>query len=178
MKRYLFPLALVGVCFLTSFPDGRPKLPPPDPYEGYLPYFMERAELERSVSYSAGAREMVDPGKLWVSGDNKTIYVVERYKGVHIIDNTIPATPERTGFIIAPGCMDIAVKDIDDNGVGDIIYLDNAVDLVAFSLSSHAVTSRLKDYFPEPLSPNGRRYSYDYYYERTDGKIVVGWKKQ
>jgi hypothetical protein len=166
LKPFLFAAVMVGVWLIASS-DTAPYY---DPYDGYKPYFMERAELERSVGYSAGEREMADPGKLWVSADNNTIYVVERYKGVHIIDNTNSANPTQTGFITAPGCIDLAIK-------GDIIYLDNAVDLVAVSLTTHRETERLKGYFPEPLSPNGYSY-YQYNSSRPDDMILVGWKKR
>ncbi len=137
----------------------------PVQYSGWTPYFMKRAELENSVFPAAdGAREMVDPGKIWVT--DSRIYVVERYKGVHVIDNTDPANPVREGFIVAPGCMDVAIKD-------GIIYLDNAVDLVAFDLTAGTVTKRLKNYFPEPLSPTGHKFHGD----DSSDMILVGWKQ-
>jgi hypothetical protein len=166
LKPFLLVAAMLGV-WLTAFSDSWSYY---DPYGGYTPYFMERADLERSVGYLATEREMKDPGKLWVSGDNNTIYVVERYKGVHIVNNSNPAKPQQAGFITAPGCIDIAIK-------GDVIYLDNAVDLVAFSLTSHTELERLVNFFPEPLSPNGISYS-RYNYPRPDNMILVGWKKR
>ena len=169
LKPCLFAVALLGVWLSASSSE-----PAYDPYGGYTPYFMERSDLEQSVGYIVGAREMVNPGKIWVSGDGATIYIVERYKGVHVIDNTNRSAPEPKGFITAPGCMDVAIK-------GDIIYLDNAVDLVAFSLTSNRVTKRLKEYFPEPLSPNGisyRNYYYSYNSADMGNKILVGWRKK
>jgi hypothetical protein len=150
-------VALAGVGLLTSFDTV------PDRYRGWTPYFMERADLEKSVSRSDGVREMVSPGKIWIASDR--IYVVERYKGVHVIDNADPAHPAPVGFIVAPGCMDVAVK-------GDIIYLDNAVDLVAFDMAAGVETARLKNYFPEPVSPVG-----DHYYGGSSRMILVGWKQ-
>ena len=77
--------------------------------------------------------------------------------------------PRRTGFIVAPGCIDMAVK-------GNIIYVDNAVDFVAFDMVSRSVTERIRDYFPEhSVSPDGRQY--DYPYNRPDGYILVRWDK-
>ena len=161
MKRvrpFLWGILLAGVWMLSSSDVV------PDRYGGWTPYFMQRAELEKSVKLAPGAREMVDPGKLWIAGDK--IYVVERYKGVHIIDNSDPTDPRPAGFLIAPGCMDVALR-------GEVIYLDNAVDLVAFDLTTGSVTSRLKDYFPQPASPRGDRY-HNY---QPGGMIVVGWRQ-
>jgi hypothetical protein len=161
MKSFIFVVALAGVWLLTSSdiaPYGR--------YDGYEPYFMERSELERSVGYSddMAVRQMENPGKIWLGTGGDEIYVVERYKGVHIIDNSDPAHPVQTKFIVAPGCMDVAVKD-------NIIYIDNAVDLVAFDLAAGIVTKRIKDYFPAPASPTGQ------YYYNDSGMILVGWRK-
>lgn len=148
---------LIGVWLLTSYDIVS------DPFDGWTPYFMKRADLERSVFYADKAKEMTDPGKIWVTPEK--IYIVERYKGVHIVDNTDPSNPRPAGFIVAPGCMDVAVKE-------GIMYLDNAVDLVSFDLETGAVTKRLKEYFPEPVSPTGLTYRND-----SSEMILVGWKQ-
>lgn len=157
IKPFLWVTMLAGVWLLTASDIA------PLQYGGWTPYFMTRPELERSVFYADEAREMSDPGKIYVAGE--MIYVVERYKGIHVIDNSDPANPRSTDFIVAPGCIDVAVRD-------NIIYLDNAVDLVAFDLSAGAVTKRLKNYFPEPLSPAGDRYR-----NNSSEMILVGWKQ-
>jgi hypothetical protein len=157
VKPLLWITTLAGVWLLTSFDTVS------DRYREWIPYFMKRAELEKSVFVDTGTREMVNPGKIWIAGDS--IYVVERYKGVHVIDNTDPANPRQAGFLVAPGCMDVAVK-------GGVLYLDNAVDLVSFDLARRAETSRLKNYFPEPVSPAGDRYN-----RGGSEMILVGWKQ-
>lgn len=132
----------------------------------YVPIFMERSELEKSVSYQTTERDLIQPGKIYYK--SPYIYVNEKYKGIHIINNTDPENPVNEAFIIAPGCIDMAVK-------GNIIYIDNAVDLVAFDMNTKQVTGRVKDVFPEPAPPD-----HHYYYNignRPNGFILVGWKK-
>jgi hypothetical protein len=157
VKPFLWGAAMIVVLFLTSSDIAT------DPFGGWTPYFMNRSELERSVFYADTPAEMTNPGKIWTTPNN--IYVVERYKGVHVIDNTDPENPVTTGFIVAPGCMDVAIK-------GGLMYLDNAVDLVAFDLAAGSVTTRLKNYFPEPVSPTGHTY-----YDNSSEMILVGWKR-
>ncbi len=157
LKPLLFVAVLTGI-WLVASSDIRP-----DYYGGYTPVFMERAELEKSIGLKTSPRDMVNPGKIWIAG--ATVYIVERYKGVHIVDNSDNRNPRQTGFIVAPGCMDVAVKE-------GYIYLDNAVDLVAVNLSTGRETKRLKNYFPEPASPDGKRYRND-----SDELILVGWEK-
>jgi hypothetical protein len=134
------------------------------PVSAYTPVFMEREELERSVSYRQGECDLVNPGKIYHKAPY--IYVTEKYKGIHVINNSVPSAPVREGFIVAPGCVDMAIK-------GNYLYLDNAVDLVAVDLVTKTVTERVKNAFPEPLSPDG----YACYVERPDNYVLVGWKK-
>lgn len=131
----------------------------------YAPVFMERSELEKSVFFEQKERDLINPGKIY--SKDKTIFINEKYKGVHVIDNTTPEAPKKIGFIVAPGCIDIAVK-------GNTLYLDNAVDLVAFNLETKEVTERIREIFPEPLSPQ----NYSYYGDRPDNTILVGWNKK
>jgi len=134
-------------------------------YSGYTPVFMSRDVLENSVSYIPGAREMLRTGKIYFRAPY--IFVNERYKGVHVINNSNPAHPVNEGFILAPGCIEMAVK-------GHILYLDNAVDLVSFDLNSKQVTKRIRDVFPEPIPPDDM--SYIYYNNRPKDYILVEWK--
>lgn len=131
----------------------------------YNPVFMERPELESSVFFDEKSHDLVNPGKIY--SKDKFIFINEKYKGIHVIDNSTPASPKQVGFIVAPGCIDLAVK-------GSTLYLDNAVDLVAFNLETRQVTERIQDVLPEPLSPENISYNG----ERTKGLILVSWNKK
>ena len=131
----------------------------------YSPVFVSRTTLESSVKYIPGARDMIQTGKIYYRAPY--IYINERYKGVHVINNANPSHPVQEGFILAPGCMDMAVK-------GNILYLDNSVDLVSFDLDSRQVTHRIRDVFPEPLPPNDFSY---YWINRPEGYVLFEWKK-
>ena len=135
------------------------------PYNTYSPVFMSRDVLENSVSFIPGAREMIRTGKIYFRAPY--IFVNERYKGVHVINNSNPAHPVNEGFILAPGCIDMAVKD-------HILYLDNAVDLVSFDLNTKQVTKRIRDVFPEPLPPDDMGFVQTL--NRPKDYILVEWK--
>jgi hypothetical protein len=150
---------MIGILVLTtSYTDSY--------YENwtYVPIFMARADLENSVSYQSSPRNMETPGKIYYK--SPYIYINERYKGVHVIDNSDPENPVKEGFIVAPGCLDMAVK-------GNTMYLDNAVDLVAFDLTKKEVTERIKEVFPEPVSPENDTF----YSEKNREYILVAWRK-
>jgi len=134
--------------------------------EAYTPIYVSRETLDNSVKYINEARNMEQTGKIYYRAPY--IFVNELYKGVHIINNEDPYNPVIEGFILAPGCIDMAVK-------GNILYLDNAVDLVSFDLVSKEVTSRIRNIFPEPLPPED---NFQYRYEdRPNGYIIVRWEK-
>lgn len=157
MKKTIFMLAVgmsAGAFFLSW------KTPE------YLPVFMSREALEESVRFIPGEREMIQTGKIFYR--NPYIFVNERYKGVHIINNSNPEHPVHEGFVLAPGCIDMAVKE-------NILYLDNAVDLVSFDLVGKVVTKRIREVFPEPLPPDDPFSYYSSY--RPKGYILVEWKK-
>jgi hypothetical protein len=158
-KMLFVPLVVAGIFASTSFTYPE--------YWNYIPVFMKRADLEKSVSYLSEGKDLENTGKIYYK--SPYIFVNERYKGVHVINNSDPYKPVKEGFIVAPGCIDIAVK-------GDIMYLDNAVDLVAIDLNTKQVTKRIKNVFPEPLSPENQSF-YGYDSSRDPDFILVAWKK-
>jgi hypothetical protein len=126
---------------------------------------MTRAELEASVKFVA-AKPLSEAGKIYVRGDQ--LFICEPYQGVHVIDNRNPRSPHATDFIEIPGCVDIAV-------LNNILYADNAVDLVAVDLTKREVVAREPKAFTAIVSPSGwwARSSDD----EAKGKIVVGFTK-
>jgi hypothetical protein len=136
-------------------------------YATYEPVFMKRADLEQSVKYIAESRPLKNPGKIYCK--DHYIYVNEIYKGVHVINNSNPSNPVKEGFIIIPGNVDMAVKE-------NTLYVDNAVDLVAFDLNSKQVTQRIKNVLPEPPAPGYTNYHS--WNNRPDSMILVGWTEK
>ena len=158
MKKVFLLLVIASLAIMAREPNIRKEV--------YTPVFMSRETLENSVKYIPGARDMIQTGKIYYLAPY--IYVNEKFKGVHVINNTDPVRPVNEGFILAPGCIDMAVK-------GNIMYLDNAVDLVSFNLDSKQVTARLRNVFPEPLPPDD--FSHYGAYNRPEGYVLVEWKK-
>ena len=143
-----------------------------EPSSLYEPVFMLRTEMENSVKLESG-RAIVNPGKIYLKDD--FIFISEKYLGIHVIDNTNPEEPENIAFIHIDGCVDMAMKD-------NVLYADNAVDLISVSLNSQMtgiqVTSRHKNVFPEIPAPDGRRLSYREETARPSNAILVRWKQK
>lgn len=137
----------------------------------YTPLFMTRTQLESSIT-SVAPQKLIEPGKMVVL--NNYIFLNEKYKGVHVIDNTDPSNPQKVRFIRVPGCIDVAIK-------GNLLFVDNAVDLVSLNISNVTqvtVAARVKNAFPELTPPDlgylPSTYSLD---KRQEGLIIVGWQK-
>ena len=139
------------------------------PVSGYIPVLMDRTEMEQAIKFEP-PRPMNDPGKIYYK--DSYLFIVEKYKGVHVIDNSNAANPEKIGFIHIDGVRDIAIKN-------NVMYADNAVDLIAVQLNasytSISVTKRLKNYFPEMASPDGMDFPSHIYKNRPANSIIVAW---
>lgn len=167
MKK-LLPILLTTIVTLTGCPliEGEPM---PVFYTQYEPVLMKRAEMEKAIRLEA-SREISRPAKIYVRG--KYLFISEQYEGIHIVDNSDPRAPLNQAFIRIPGCVDMAVK-------GDILYADNATDLLALSISNLSeikVESRIRNTFPVLLPPDLGEIP-NTYRKRPDDMIIVGWNK-
>ena len=130
----------VGIIFLFSFHNDVPD---------FEPVLMTRDNMEAAVQLRE-ARDIERPGKIWVY--DAYIFVIEQYKGIHIIDNSNASAPANLGFIQVDGCTDVAVKE-------GLIYANNAVDLIGIRTNLDAKTievkSRSRNVLPELQPPDG-----------------------
>ena len=141
-------------------------------YSEYKPVLMKRDVLEQSISFQ-GPRQLCRTGKMYFK-DN-FIYINEKYEGVHVIDNSNPAIPVSLGFIVIPGSVDMAMKN-------NILYVDNAVDLVSLDLSGDLdniqLTKRIREIFPEDTPPDGLTMRPEFQKgSRPENTIIIGWEK-
>ncbi|NJO92414.1 MAG: hypothetical protein HC831_28175, partial [Chloroflexia bacterium] len=109
-----------------------------------------------------------EPGKIYIK--DKYLFVNEVNKGIHVFDNTNPASPSNVAFINIPGNVDMAIR-------GNLLYVDSYIDLVVIDISDiqnpHEV-DRYSNAFPN-IFPE---YDYQYPIAEIDASkgIVVDWK--
>ena len=141
-----------------------------EPTSNFQPILMERDELERSITFT-DPQPLVNAGKIYIK--DHLLFINELYKGVHVYDNSNPSNPIALGFITVPGNVDISVD-------GNIMYADNAVDLVAFSFNSNGiqVLDRNRDVFPELSPPDLPGYiPFEFTKEeRPENTVIVRWE--
>jgi hypothetical protein len=161
--RILIAFIPIGIIMAFNYYD--------QPSYDYVPVLMNRDDLKKSVFYKP-AQELVNPGRIYYK-DNY-LFISDRYKGIHVIDNTDPVHPANVGFINIPGCLDIAIKD-------NILYSDNSIDMVAIDLTGFPdfkVTERLEGVFPEPLPPNSGSIPTTFLPQnRPKNTVIIGWEK-
>jgi len=127
------------------------------------PIYKSKDEVYSNIKSNA-PREIQSPGKIFLYGNY--IFLNEIDKGVHVIDNSNPASPVDKAFIDIPGNLDIAVK-------GNTLYADLYTDLVVVDISDpqHAkFVKYLPNLFPE------RNYTNGFVADNT--RIIVGWIKK
>lgn len=94
-------------------------------YIYYEPVYTALDEVRASVVLQEPA-EMQNPGKIYLYGS--LILISEIGEGIHVVDNSNPASPETVAFINIPGNADMAIRN-------DILYADSYIDLVLFDIS-------------------------------------------
>lgn len=165
LRTLLSALAIVATGILLSSSE-------PVFYGDYTPVYMERAAMENAIKIVA-PQPLQTTGKIYIYG--QYILVNEKYKGIHVVDNSNPAEPKIIAFIHIDGCVDMAMKN-------NILYADNAVDLIALkttdNFTSVQVTERIKNIFPESESPDRYWSIYSVNQFRPKNGILVAWKKK
>src|SRR5690606_8339027 len=105
LLSFILPLALLQGCVKDQVTRK---------YTIFKPVFKEKSIVLYEVG-STSAQQISNAVKIYVYGNY--LFVNEVNKGVHVIDNTNPASPVNKRFINIPGNVDIAVK-------GNFLYAD------------------------------------------------------
>ena len=132
-------------------------------YSFYQPVYKTTAEVKSNIK-SNSPRQVENPGKIMILGNY--IFLNEIDKGIHVIDNSNPSSPQNIAFIDIPGNMDLAVK-------GNTLYADLYTDLVTIDISNPRNVVVKK--YNEGVFPY-RAYGNGFYNDST--KIIVDWIKR
>jgi hypothetical protein len=139
---------------------------------GNKPVYAAESEAKQII-YDPQKHPIKRPGNIYAFGN--FIFQMDIGRGIHVIDNSLPANADRIGFITVKGCEQISIKEA-------YLYSNSYADLVTLDISDPSkikILSRVPDAFPEfrynyPLvEPEETGY---YTCPRTDS-VVVGWVK-
>ncbi|MEO5995741.1 MAG: hypothetical protein ABIN89_03470 [Chitinophagaceae bacterium] len=162
-NTYVFSLRTTAALLILTLLPGCLKDKTTHTYSIFTPVYRTNAEVRSNIKSNA-SREFTNPGKLFIRGNY--IFLNEVDKGIHIIDNSNPASPKNISFIDIPGNMDLAVK-------GNILYADLYTDLVAIDITD-PLRVEVKKIVDNSFSE--RRYSNGFISDTS--KIIVDWLKK
>lgn len=168
MKKLVLLLMVVSLTSVSCEKDNESE------YADYLvatPIMMSLTEFRSSVDILP-PRPIDESGKIYAYGNY--IFVNDKYRGVHVIDNTDPGNPQKISFIEIAGNVDISIKD-------DILYADSIMDLMIFDISDISnitVVKRLENVLQQYLNWPVEADIFDWQSNTSTGvdMIQVGWE--
>ena len=141
-------------------------------YGEYLvakPLKMSKADFKKAIDVIAPV-PMDESGKIYVYGEY--IFINEKYKGVHVIDNSDPKAPEKIAFIKIPGNVDVSVKD-------NYLYADSITDLIVLDITdihNIKIVNRLENVLRDNVIFPFEVDIYEWQDIDYENDIVIGWE--
>ncbi len=172
MKQKLMALLFIVAVGFTSC-DNKDDVDD-SKYAEYLvatPITIAKSELKNSVDIIAPL-PIDESGKMYAY--KNYIFINDKYKGVHVIDNINPSAPKKIAFIKIPANVDISVKD-------DYLYADSLTDLLVLDISdinNIKQVNRLENVLGSNVIWPARADFYEYDEIDYNTEIVVGWKTE
>lgn len=156
-KYFAIVIVIISICITGCLKDTSYSK---QTYIFYMPVYESKDVVKANIK-SNNPKEIQNPGKIYLYG--KYIFLNEIDKGIHIIDNSNPASPQNIAFIDIPGNLDIAVK-------GNILYADLYSDMVTIDIAN-------------PLNVALKKYTNNIFSFRNYGiydstKVIVNWIKK
>lgn len=168
MKKLSFQvLAALFVLMLTGLFSCKDTFTEKRTFTAFVPTYMSYDEMRQGIQLKS-AMEVSSPGKIYIR--EPYLFVNEKYKGIHIFDNSNPASPVNLGFIEIPGNVDLAVK-------GMFLYADSYVDMVVISIRdimNPYEVARLENIFPYTIPEVD--YTYPVYGIDQEKGVITGWE--
>ncbi len=167
MRRYIYLVVFtVSIVFVSCEKNDNGK------YADYLvakPLKISKAEFQNGVDIIA-PMPIEESGKIYAY--KNYIFVNDKYRGVHVIDNSDPSDPKKISFIKIAGNVDISVKD-------DYLYADSIMDLMVLDISDvnnitivNRLESVLRDNIVWPMEADiFENVDIDY-----ENEIIIGWE--
>jgi hypothetical protein len=141
----------------------------------YAEYLVARP-LTISVEEFKNGVDVIAPMPIDESGKiyayQEYIFVNDKYKGVHVIDNRNPSAPRKVGFIKIAGNVDISVKD-------DYLYADSLTDLIVLDISdidNIRIVNRLENVLRDNVVWPMEADIYEYDNWGDPDQVLIGWE--
>ena len=129
-------------------------------YQIYTPIIETTSSLRAKVK-SVSPMDVANAGKLFVLGN--IVFLNEKEKGIHVIDNSNPGSPVNKAFIAIPGNTDLWISN-------NVLYANCYTDFLAIDIAdinNIVITKVIEDVFNDLRFING--------YSISQGSVVTGW---
>lgn len=160
---------------LTLIPLGYISCDDKEDNEKYAEYVIAKplkmtiAEFKTSVSI-VSPLPTDESGKIYAYKDY--IFVNDKYKGIHVIDNSNPAAPKKISFIKIAGNVDISIKD-------DYLYADSLTDLMVLDISdinNITIVNRMENVLNDNVAFPVEADFFDWENIDFGKEIIIGWQ--
>ena len=121
----LLRLAFVGIVLTSMSGCLRDECTSTRTYVRFDPIYKLPVDFRIGIS-AESPRTLHKPGKIYAFGTY--LFINELHEGIHVIDNTNPASPQNIAFWKIPGNVDMAIR-------GNHLYADQYVDLLTIDIS-------------------------------------------
>ena len=169
MKRNaLFLMLALALAGLSCEEKNRDNL---EEFQIAVPITMGEDEFRNSIDVIAPI-PVEESGKIYAY--ENYVFVNDQYRGIHVIDNSNPFSPNKISFINIPGNVDIAVKD-------NVLYADSIRDLLVFDISDIGnirLINRLENVLRDNIAWPFEADAIDYQGFGDGTEVVVGWDIQ
>ncbi len=141
-------------------------------YEDYL----VARPLKVSIEEFKNGVDIISPlpinesGKIYAYQDY--IFINDKYKGIHVIDNTDQSNPQKIAFIKIAGNVDISIKD-------DYLYADSLMDLIVLDISdisNISIINRLENVLRDNVIWPSQADFIEYDDIDYSSEVLVGWE--
>lgn len=166
-RRALFTLSLITVLFLSCNDDGGDS-----EFADYVvarPLVMSRAEFANSIDI-VSPLPIDESGKIYAY--QNYIFINDNYKGVHVIDNSNPESPQKISFIKIAGNVDISIKE-------NYLYADSITDLIVLDISdinNIQIVNRLENVLRENVVFPFEAQIFEWGDIDYENELIVGWE--
>ncbi len=104
------------------------------------------------------------------------LFINEKGKGIHVIDNTDPSNPHTLYFWNLPGNTEFTIED-------NILFADNSIHLLSIDISDFAnikVLGYAENIFldADPLHSRPQDYKGYFYCVKKENGVHIGWKEE
>ncbi|CCH51974.1 hypothetical protein BN8_00935 [Fibrisoma limi BUZ 3] len=167
VRRYVTALLLTCLLSLDGCYISPATEPGADRRETYRPIYSTYDRV-RTV-------ETLDPqpirtaGKIYIK--DQFLFINDVGRGIHIVDNSDPASPTKVSFVAIPGARELAIKD-------SILYVDNIIDLVALNITNPRnvrLAKRVENAFTYAAYPPMHNVRFEC--PDPEKGLVIGWER-